>query len=152
MRTITISTDVFARIWALRDEGEGTEDEVLRRVLEVPTAADTSPGAEPSAPMAGGGVRDPRSGVHFPEGFEIFRNYKATEYRARATQGQWLLLNDNQRYPSLHKLSSAVVEGNENSWMNWKFDDGTGKSALIDKLRDRSKVLTRGPSISPDDI
>ena len=152
MRTITISTDVFAKIWAIRHKGEGTEDEVLRRVLEVPTAPDTSSGAEPSAPMAEGGFRDPKSGVYFPEGFEIFRTYKGTEYRARATPGQWLLLNNNQRYPSLHKLSRAVVEGQENSWMNWKFDDGTGKPALIDKLRDPSKVLTRGPSISLDDF
>ncbi len=152
MRTITISTDVFARIWALRHKGEGTEDQVLRRVLEVPTAPDTSSRAEPSASMAEGGVRDPKSDVNFSEGFEIFRTYKGTEYRARATHDQWLLLNNNQRYPSLHKLSRAVVEGQENSWMNWKFDDGTGKPALIDKLRDPSKVLTRGPSISLDDF
>ena len=110
MRTITISTDVFAKIWAIRHKGEGTEDEVLRRVLKVPTAPDTSSGAEPSAPMAEGGFRDPKSGVNFPEGFEIFRTYKGTKYRARATHGQWLLLNNNQRYPSLHKLSRAVVE------------------------------------------
>ncbi len=150
MRTITISTDVFARIWALRHKGEGTEDQVLRRVLEVPTAPDTSSGAEPSAPMAEGGVRDPRSGVHFPEGFEIFRTYKGTEYRARATHGQWLLLNNNQRYPSLHKLSRAVVAGQENSWMNWKFDDGDGRPSLINKLRDQSEVATRTPPIDLD--
>lgn len=33
MRSIEISTDVFSRIWALRQPGEDTEDAVLRRVL-----------------------------------------------------------------------------------------------------------------------
>jgi hypothetical protein len=32
-RTISVSTDVFAKIWSLREEGENTEDAVLRRVL-----------------------------------------------------------------------------------------------------------------------
>ena len=35
MRTITISIDVFARIWALREAGEDSEDAILRRVLAV---------------------------------------------------------------------------------------------------------------------
>jgi hypothetical protein len=33
MRTIEISTEVFARIWALRAGGEETEDDILQRVL-----------------------------------------------------------------------------------------------------------------------
>jgi hypothetical protein len=33
MRSIRVSTDVFARIWSLREEGESTEDAVLRRLL-----------------------------------------------------------------------------------------------------------------------
>ncbi len=33
MRTIEVSTEVFARIWALRADREETEDEILKRVL-----------------------------------------------------------------------------------------------------------------------
>ena len=33
MRTISIDTDVFARIWAHRFEGEETENDILRRLL-----------------------------------------------------------------------------------------------------------------------
>lgn len=33
MRSIEISTEVFALIWAARQEGEETEDQILKRVL-----------------------------------------------------------------------------------------------------------------------
>lgn len=41
-RTIEISTDVYARIWALRHDGEESESDVLRRVL-----GDLGPISEP---------------------------------------------------------------------------------------------------------
>lgn len=33
MRTIDVTTDVFAKIWSHRTEGEETENEILRRIL-----------------------------------------------------------------------------------------------------------------------
>lgn len=33
MKSIDVDTDVFARIWSLRKQGEGCENDVLRRVL-----------------------------------------------------------------------------------------------------------------------
>ena len=42
MRTIEISTDVFSLIWAARQAGEETEDDILKRVL-----ASEPPKAEP---------------------------------------------------------------------------------------------------------
>lgn len=35
MRTIEVSTDVFAKIWSHRSEGEENEDAILRRILAV---------------------------------------------------------------------------------------------------------------------
>ena len=139
MRTLTVSTDVFARIWALREEGEDTEDQILRRVLGCP--------AEPPRPVFKGarnaGFRDLRYGVHFPQGFEIFRVYKGQEYRARATDGAWLLLNDGGHYETLNSLSQAVIDGNENAWMNWYFLAPDGQRKRIAKLRDEAKVARR---------
>lgn len=129
MRTISISTDVFAAIWARRQPGEDTEDAILRGVLGLSGSSQEPP------PSATGGFRDDRNGVTFPEGFEIFRVYKGREYRARATANAWLLLSDMRSYPSLHKLSSAVVSGNENSWQNWKCHLPDGREAFIDALR-----------------
>ena len=143
MRTINVSTDVFAKIWALRQEGEEKEDEILRRVLGVSKQPQNKASEVVPITLDIGGFHDARYDVYFLEGFEIFRFYKGTEYRARATEGYWLLLNNNEIYPSLHKLSQAVVEGNENSWLNWKYDAGEGRSALINEMRDQTKISQR---------
>ena len=63
MRSITVTTDVFARIWSLRQPGEDTEDAILTRILGCianPTTAST-------ASLPGTGILDSRSGVLFPE-------------------------------------------------------------------------------------
>ena len=36
MRSIEVSTEVFARIWAFRESGEETENEILERLLGFP--------------------------------------------------------------------------------------------------------------------
>ena len=41
MRTIEISTKVFAEIWARRIDGEETENDVLERLLHTPAAVST---------------------------------------------------------------------------------------------------------------
>jgi hypothetical protein len=127
MRNISVSTDVYAAIWAARQPSENDEDEILRRILEV-----TSPPAE--KPAAGGGVVDQRNGVSFPEGFEIFRGYRNTQYRAVATNGEWLLMNNGKRYPTLNALSSAIGAV-ENAWMGWRYLDPAGRILLINALR-----------------
>lgn len=133
MKTIGVSTAVFAAIWARREPGEETEDAILRRILKADPA-----GSEP-AQFGASGFTDERNGVELPEGFEIFRIYKGKEYRAQATRGRWLLHNDHTAYPSLHKLSSAVVSGNENSWHNWKYKKADGSEAFIHSLRPEGK-------------
>ncbi len=140
MRTIAISTDTFAAIWSHRRFGEETEEAILRRILGVEgtTATDARAPLQPA-----GGFNDERNGIHFPEGFEIFRIYKGQEFRAQAAGGKWLLVKDGIHYPSLHKLSSAVVQGNENSWNNWKYRQPDGTEAFIRDLRDELKVARR---------
>ena len=131
MRTIGVSTVVFAAIWALRQEGEETEDAILRRILKADPL-----GKEKAPPFAQFGFKDERSNTEFPEGFEIFRTYKGQEVRAKATGGRWLLLRDSSTYTSLHKLSMAVVAGNENAWQNWKYLRHDGTEAFITRLRE----------------
>jgi len=36
MPSITVSRDVYERIWSLKRQGEKTEDEILKRVLGAP--------------------------------------------------------------------------------------------------------------------
>ncbi len=129
-RSIPISTDVYAAIWRAQQPGEETEEDILRRVLGVPSKQ-TPPPTSPSRI----GFSDPRFNIALPEGFEIFRTYKGTEYRAKAVDGKWLLMSTGDMHPSLNQLSRAVSGNVENAWNNWYYLDKNGKRQLVDKLR-----------------
>lgn len=137
MRTIQVSTDVFAAIWAERQADEVNEDQVLRRKFGVEVQS-------PESPYDGGpqGFHDVRYGASFPEGFEIFRVHKGTEYRARAEAGSWKLLNTGVSYPSLKALSDATV-GHENAWTGWFYIDAGGQRKPVSEMRDPSRIRRR---------
>lgn len=133
-RTIPVSTEVFAAIWAARKTGEETEDAILRRILQCPNSSELASTAEEHPPAVG--YRDQRNSVEFPEGFEIFRTYKHREYKAKANAGTWVRLDNNQRFSTLNQLNSSIAVGAENVWNgNWKFRDTTGVIRSIDELR-----------------
>ena len=133
MRPIQVSTDVYAAIWAARKSGEDSEDDILRRTLGVPPAVTPTAPLPSEAPKIG--FSDWRNGVKVPEGFEIFRTFKGTEYRATAKDGKWVLKNTGNTYASLNQLSAAIG-GIENAWHRWYFLDQNGRRQLIDKLRE----------------
>jgi len=133
-RSITVSTDVFAAIWAQRQPGEDTEEVILRRVLGCEKASLTSSMAAVSSDD--GGVNDTRNGVRFPENFEIVRSYKRQNYKARAIKGAWLREDNGQRYPTLNQLNDSIAAGPENVWNgNWKYRDSDGTLRSINELR-----------------
>ena len=128
-RNIAISTDVFAAIWAQRQNGEESEDTILRRILDCKPVKTS--GAATSSSQGEIGFVDGRNNVQFRRGFEIFRTYKRKEYRAIAEGGHWRRTDTNQFYDSLNQLNTSIATGNENVWNgNWKFkaDDGSIKS------------------------
>ncbi|MBQ2263153.1 MAG: hypothetical protein II336_17550 [Loktanella sp.] len=131
-RTISVSTAVFAAIWAQRQAGEDTEDAILSRVLKC---GETD--AKPSEPaQKGKGLTDGRSGVHFAEGFEVFRNYKRKQYKGVVEGSQWVRLDTGERFPTLNQLNQSIVDGNENVWNgNWKFLGSDGTQRSISELR-----------------
>lgn len=138
MRTIDISTDVYAAIWAARKPGEESEDAILARVLR----AQSTPQPRAIEPTKIG-FSDSRFDIQLPEGFEIFRNYKGTEFRARAIAGQWKLSSTGKLYPSLNQLSRATSGNIENAWRNWYFTGLDGKRHLIEGLRNDIKANVR---------
>jgi len=139
-RTVPLSTDVFSAIWADRQPGEESEDEILRRKYNLPKVQ--SPNVERDL-IVQVGYHDPRFGVRLDPDFQIFRTYKGAKYTARALQGNWLLENTGQGYTSLHQLNQAVRQGNENAWNVWFYIDETGRRQPISKKRDQSKIAHR---------
>lgn len=146
-RTIIVSTEVFSAIWSRRHDGEETEDQILRRVLGCKPSTETASLphgldiARSSAGLAGSGVRDHRNGIHFREGFEIFRAYKGRVYEAVATNGCWQRRDNWCLYPTLNQLNSSIVSGAENVWNgNWKFRDQDGEVKSIGSLRHRAQA------------
>lgn len=133
-RTITVSTDVFAAIWADRREGEETEDAILRRHFGCADMDNSE--LDRAITNGSGGVRDARNNVHFPRGFVAFRTYKRREYKAIAQDGTWLRKDSGELYPTLNQLNASIATGVENIWNgNWKYhaEDGTIRS--INDLR-----------------
>lgn len=133
MRSISVSTDVFAEIWSLRLPGEDSEDAILRRVLF------SKPGTNETA-LAKTGVRDTRNNVEFPPNFRVQRTYKRTFYEAVAANGSWALQNDGSLHGSLNQLSRAIGAGVENAWQNWFFNDGAGVLRPVSDFRSRQEV------------
>lgn len=133
MRSIPVSTDAYAAIWAARQPGEDTENDILERLLGVKKAPAQAPTA---SALLKSGFSDPRFGIELPEGFEIFRVYKGKEFRARAKDGKWELQGTGKSYPSLNQLSKkGVGTDTENAWQNWYYAGPDGKRVLISALR-----------------
>lgn len=133
-RTITVSTEAFAAIWADRQPGEESEDAILRRKFGCASPVESP---EP-APATGlnGGVYDSRNNVSFPRGFTIFRTYKHRDYEAVAQDGAWVRRDTGERYPTLNRLNASITTGAENVWNgNWKYKTDDGMIRSIDHLR-----------------
>src|SRR5450759_4710686 len=139
MKSVAISTDVFARIWSLRRAGEDTEDAILRRVLWSPPEQVASPTPEDRTDQS---TFDARHNVVFPEGFEVYRTYLGKDYRAQATGGRWVL-GGGRQCSSLNELSRAIGAKTENAWQNWFFSDQAGQRRPVSEMRDPATIVAR---------
>jgi hypothetical protein len=149
MRTITVSTDVFARIWASRNPGEESEDAILDRLVPGKSSAPSTSAALNSPPNSGGHT-ERRYGVHFPAGFEVSRIYLGREYHANAVSAGWALANDGKTYASLNELSKGIGAKVENAWQNWFYFEGSERKPIA-ALRDPNKITRRSNRVIDTD-
>ena len=59
--------------------------------------------------------------MRFPEGFELFQNYKRREYRAIAHSGVWIREDTQEQFPTLNRLNESIVAGNEKC-LEWELE------------------------------
>jgi hypothetical protein len=127
VRTVEISTDVYAAIWADRKPGEESENDIIARKFKVEIA--------PKKETRRQGWVDTRQGVTLYSGEEIFRVYKGKEYRAKAENGFLVRLDTGTKCNSLNQLSRNIGAGIENAWQNWYIPGPDGKRQLITNRR-----------------
>ena len=133
MRTIEVDEEVFAEIWRKHHSGDRNENSILRRVFGLDRATSLS------------GFVDPRSGVIFPKGFEIYRNRNGIKRWATAMDGHWLL-DDGQIALTLSKLSDLVGATTESAWEGWWYSQDE-QAFLIKEYRSRylAAMNMKGP-------
>ena len=144
-RTINISTDVYARIWSLREPGEETEDEILRRYLgckEQPSLKSQQVQAIEAGAEQPGFVDD-RFGFRVPNGFTISRVFRGRLRKAIASDGVWHLEGEGRTFATLNELSQAIGAGRENAWANWFYVDASGRRNPVSGLRDADMIVRR---------
>jgi len=143
IRTLIVSTEVFAQIWSLRAPGEETEDAILSRVL---ASVIRSIGVQKPAPVLA--VQAQKGNEAIPDGLEISRTYKGKEFHAKRVSGQWILQPAGSAFKSLNRLSRAVGPKTENAWRNWFFVDHEGRRRPVSELRETDKVMRRPRTLS----
>jgi hypothetical protein len=137
MRSLQLSDSTYAALWAKWEEGDDGEEGVLRRILGLQGKP------VPAANGNGKPYRDPRYGVEFPPGFEIFRTYKGKEYRAVVKEnGLFHNITTNRTATSLNQLSGHIGAPTENAWLGWNFQNGS-RARPIAELRDPGKIKRR---------
>ena len=133
LRQIDVSTPVYAAIWACRRDGEETEDQILKRLLECKSTNSIVPAISVESEY---GFFDKRNMVEFPPRFKISREYKGKEYSAEARDGAWVRLDNGKKFRSLNQLNSSIAAGPENVWNgSWTYIGKDGLVRSIDMLR-----------------
>jgi len=134
LKSVEVSTDVFAAIWGKRKDGENTEDAMLRRLLGCDHMEERSGLSGESKE----GVHDSLNDVHFPENFEIFRIHENSKYTATARGGFWVREDTGQQFPTLNRLNTSITSKRENVWGgNWRYHTSKGEIRPIDNLRNK---------------
>jgi hypothetical protein len=147
MRNIAVSTDVYAAIWADRQPGEESENDILARKYSV---AKHQPDRDLITTV---GFHDPKFGVKLEPGFQIYRTFKGRQLTATAVQGFWISSHDQKGYGSLNELSVAIGAGKENAWSAWFYDDAERGRRPVSDLRDPNTIKKKArPALTAKDM
>jgi hypothetical protein len=111
MATISVDFDVFKALTNLRMSEEQTENEVLRKLLGLPTASAAQlPTSDEPAWVC--------KGVAFPAGTKLRASFKGREYFGEVKNGAFLL--DGVEHTSPSSAAYSVTQSAVNGWTFWQ--------------------------------
>lgn len=140
MRTIEISTDVFAKIWAQRIEGEESENQILQRLLGVQEAHAGNPESKrqniPSPEPRILWRDDVRQALEALGGVAPLRDIYAEVRKQRLLAGRSLPLNTDAiiRRELEYNSSDATAFTGSRDWFQAVEGIGGGKWALREEV------------------
>jgi hypothetical protein len=130
--TIEVDFDVFKALTARRPTEDVTENDVLRRLLRLPSQS--SPTVKSESPGPDDWVT---KGVRFPAGTELRATHKGQTHLARVSSGA--LVYDGKRFNSPSAAAMSITHNPVNGWTFWECRlPGQGKWTSLKELR-RSK-------------
>ena len=113
MRTIEVDFDVYKAIMLRRPSEDVTENDVLRKLLDLPTKK--AQNAAPAGPAPGDWIT---KGVRFPAGTEFRVRYKGQTHLARVEGGA--LVHNGKRFDSPSAAAMSIADSAVNGWRFWE--------------------------------
>jgi len=113
MQSIEIDFDVYKKLTILRETEKTTYNDVLRKLLELPTLISTAPKQNWKSENSWA-----TKYYIFPHGTEFKANYKGKEYQGFVKDGH-LLLN-GRRYSSPSRAAISITNNSVNGWVFWE--------------------------------
>lgn len=128
-RTISIDFDVFKALTAKLENPSDSYNEVLRRLLALPSIAPTE--GPRSVPDGRGWVV---GGATFPHDTEFRAKYKGHTHTARVENGA--LVYEGKPFDSPSRAAMAITRNSVNGWIFWECRvPGRNTWFRIDSLR-----------------
>ena len=131
MWEIKIDLPVRKKIMAEWKDSDRSENDVLHRLLHVPSVSSANGASE----SAGRQVMWCRGGT-IPEGTKLrFPSYKGREYKMEVREGKILVEGDMQPYKSPSAAVRSITKNSVDGWKVLEYEAAPGQWRDLDELR-----------------
>lgn len=131
MPSIEIDFDVYKQLTVLRETETVTYNDVVRKLLKLPSQPHAKAEASTGAPWI---VSD----TSFPAGSEFIVEYKGELISGLVKDGK-LQLSDGRKFTTPSAAAVSVTGSNVNGWRFWKCKlPGATKFVLLERLRGKA--------------
>ena len=114
-KKIDIDFDVFKKLTVMRDGPDMTENDVIRKLLDLPPSQSLNPGSIQRCQEKAWSWK----GISLPEGAELKAEYKGQQYIAKIREGA--IRYDNRNYTTPSAVATAVTNTQVSGWRFWEY-------------------------------